>query len=97
MDFMRVFEKRRPQISDLFCVADGLKVMLDQSGDVVIQNLYYNRWTHDHYVSNVFVSTQNERIILFSLNAPGCLHDSTVAGYGNVCKDLESVLEHKLG
>ena len=42
-------------LKDVYCVADGLKLYLEQSGSYIVQNMFYNGWTHDHYVSNVFV------------------------------------------
>lgn len=51
--------ERHPLLTDVFCVADGLKLRLQQSGDRPIQAAYYNGWTHDHYVSNVLVFAPN--------------------------------------
>lgn len=42
-------------LSGVYCVADGLKLHLEQSGDYTIQNMFSNGWTHDYYVSNVFI------------------------------------------
>ena len=82
--FQRLFESRHSELRDVYCVADGLKLLLQQSGDTVIQNRFYNGWKHEHYVSNVFVFAPTGKIIASAINAPGCLHDSVVDSYGNI-------------
>ena len=42
-------------LQDVYCVADGLKLYLEQSGEFVIQAKFYNGWKCDHYVNNIFV------------------------------------------
>lgn len=37
-------------------VVDGLKLLMEQIGDSVIQEMFYNGWSHDLYVSNVLCS-----------------------------------------
>lgn len=37
---------------------DGLKLYLQKAGDYDTQNNFYNGWTHNHYVSAVFVFVQ---------------------------------------
>lgn len=83
-EFKMAFRRRHSELCHVFCVADGLKLMHEQSGDVVIQNRFYNGWTHDHYVSNVLVFPPNGREIACALNAPGSCHDATVASTGDI-------------
>lgn len=82
--FKNAIKERHPLLTDVYCFADGLKLMLQQSGDVVFQNRYYNGYTHDHYVWNVLVFVPSGRLMSCALNSPGCLHDHTIAGYGSV-------------
>ncbi len=42
--------------------------------------MFYNGWTHDHYVTNVFVLDSDETIPIF-FNIAGCVHDSLVADW----------------
>ena len=70
---------------------DGLKLPLEQAGDCVIQNMFYNGWTYDHYVSNVFVFAPDGTIVLMCINAPGAMHDSTIAHYGHMYDELEKM------
>eukprot|EP00171_Calliarthron_tuberculosum_P003036 IDg3036t1 len=48
-EFKMAFERKYEHLQNVYCVADGLKLLLEQSGDVTIQNRYYNGWQHDHY------------------------------------------------
>lgn len=96
-EFQDAFRAKHPSLKDVYCVADGLKLRLEQCGDVVIQNRFYNGWTHDHYVSNVLVFAPHGRIIACALNAPGSFHDSTVASYGDIYERLESVFNNTGG
>ena len=57
----------------------------------MIQNRFYNGWTHEHYVSNITVFVPNDRVIACALNALGSFHDSTVAEYGDLYTELEKV------
>lgn len=77
--FKQTFAEKYTIPSNFFCVADGLELHLEQPGDYIIQNMFYNGWNHDHYVSNVFVFAPNGGVIACSLNAPGAMQDSTVA------------------
>ncbi|ETL37782.1 hypothetical protein L916_10576, partial [Phytophthora nicotianae] len=52
-------------------------------------SMFYNGWTHDHYVSNVFAFSPEGLIIACALNAPGCMHDSQIEEWGNVYAKLE--------
>ena len=38
-----------------FGFIDGLKLPVEESSDQDIENAMYNRWLHDHYISNILV------------------------------------------
>ena len=82
---------RHDALENVYCVADGLKLMLEAAPGDDIQGMYYNGWTHDHYVTNLFVFSICGRIIACVVNAPGSLHDSTLASWGGVYDKLEEV------
>ena len=82
---------RHSSLKNVYCFADGLKLMLEQAGEDDIQGMYYNSWTHDHYVTNVFCFSTDGRIICCVVDAPGCLHDSTLADWGGIYELLEEV------
>lgn len=68
--------------------------MLQQSGHVSTQNQFYNGSLYDpSFCSNIFAFPSNGRIIAYALSAPGCLHDSTSAGYGHVYMKLRDAYE----
>lgn len=58
-----------------------------------MQNMFFDGWKYDHYVSNVFVFALSGFFIACSINAPGPVHDSTVAEWG----EIYGRLEHSFG
>jgi hypothetical protein len=52
-EFKDMVHQRHPYLSDVWCTMDGLKLMLEQSGNALIQEQFYNGWTHNHYVTSV--------------------------------------------
>jgi len=72
---------------------DGLKLTLEQSGDAIIQERFYNGWTHDHYVSSVLCFCPDGTIPIAYINVPGSVHDSQIADYGNIYDKLEYIYE----
>ncbi len=55
--------------------------------------MFFNGWLHGHFVSNVFVFAVDGMIRICGLNAPGSMHDSTIADYTEVYEKLESVFK----
>jgi hypothetical protein len=55
--------------------------------------MFYNGWLHGHFVSTVFVFAVDGTIQICGLNAPGSMHDSTIADYTGVYDKLERVYE----
>jgi DDE superfamily endonuclease len=76
---------------DVAFACDGVKIPIAKPGDHFKQSKYYNGWTHGHYVSCIFVFAPDGTIPVCVLNAPGCLHGSTVADYGGVYDKLRSL------
>jgi hypothetical protein len=64
---------------DVWCTMDRLKLILEQSGDALIQERFYNGWTHDHYVSSVLCFCPDGTIPIAYVNIPGSIHDSQIA------------------
>jgi hypothetical protein len=81
----------------VYCVADGLKLHFEKHSDLDEQSMYYNGWHHCHYVTNVLVFSIDGRIIHGLMNAPGSLHDSTLAEWGGIYKALEEVFVRTRG
>jgi hypothetical protein len=91
--YMSTFGKRHPLLNDCWATMDGLKLYLQASGNLEIQERYYNGWTHDHYVTSVFCFCPNGTIPIAFFNVPGSIHDSQVAEMGQIYRKLEKVYE----
>jgi hypothetical protein len=76
---------------------DGLKIMLEQSSDALIQVHFYNGWTHDHYVSSVVCFCPDGTIPIAYINIPGAVHDRQIADYGDIYDKLETVYQQDGG
>jgi hypothetical protein len=83
--------RRHPYLLDDWCTMDGLKLMLEQSDNALIQEQFYNGWTHDHYVTSVMCFCPDGTIPIDFCNIPGAVHDSQVADYGDIYDKLELV------
>jgi hypothetical protein len=70
---------------------DGLKFMLKQFGNALIQEHFYNGRTHDHYVTSVICFCPDGMILIVFCNIPGAVHASQVADYGDIYDKLELV------
>jgi hypothetical protein len=81
-EYKQMVKNRHPFLTDVWCTMDGLKLTLEQSGDALIQERYYNGWTHDHYVTSVLCFCPDGTIPIAFINIPGSIHDSQVADYG---------------
>lgn len=93
LDCQAAVAEKYSLLPGVYAMADGLKLTLKQSGDIVIQNRFYNGWTHDHYISSVFCFSACGLIICCVLNAPGCVHDSLIAEWGGFYKTLQDYHE----
>ena len=65
----------------MYCFADGLKLPFEACAALLKQGMYYNGWTHGHYITNVFVFAADGTCIDCVLNVPGSVHDSQVADW----------------
>jgi hypothetical protein len=85
--------EKHPALDGVWCCMDGLKLYLQQAGNATTQNNFYNGWTHDHYVTSVFVFCPDGTIPICCYNVPGTVHDSKVAEWGNIYPKLEQVYD----
>lgn len=70
-----------PRLAGCFGTLDGLRLPLEESGDIVAQNNYYNGWVKKHNIVNVFIWGADGTLIGYGINFPGTYHDS------HVCSD----------
>ena len=95
--FKEVIAEHHPSLRDVWATMDGLKLEIERSPNPVVENRFYNGWTHGHYVTNILCFTPDGTIPLACVNVPGCIHDSTVSEWGGIYKRLESVYERNGG
>jgi DDE superfamily endonuclease len=90
-EFQAAIASKHPVLNGVWCTMDGLKLYLEQAGNVLIQERFYNGWKCDHFVSGVFVFCPDGTIPIAAYNYPGCFHDSTIAAWGRIYNKLEGV------
>jgi DDE superfamily endonuclease len=86
-----IVQARHELLTDVFAFADGLKLYFESTGDLDEQSMYYNGWKSAHFITNLFVFSADGICISAVVNAPGSLHDSTLAEWGGVYQELEEV------
>ena len=70
---------------------DDLKLTLQRPGNERQQNNFYNGWTHEHYVTNLFLFSPDGKIRFSYFNAPGVLHNFTMAIWSSIYDQNEMV------
>ena len=95
--YQEAIAARHSSLTNVYCFADGLKLPFQSCDDLNEQSMYYNGWTHGHYVTNLFVFGADGRIIEAVMNVPGSVHDSTLAVWGGTYAKLKRVYEETGG
>ena len=95
--FQRAVAAKYACLPEVWATADGLNLYFEAAGDNVIQEMFYNGWLHGHFISNIFVFAMDGTICICALNAPGTMHDSTLADYGGVYFKLQKIYEETGG
>ena len=88
-----IVKQHHTSLTDVFCVMDGLKLTFEQCHELEEQGMYYNGWTHGHYITNLLVFAVDGRIIKCVLNVPGSIHDSTLCNWGGVYDELADIYQ----
>ncbi len=93
--YVSAISARHPALGNkrVWCSMDGLKLYLEEAPSFYVQRRFYNGWTHDHYVTSVFVFAPDGTIPISFFNVPGCVHDSQVAEWGCIYQKLEELWE----
>lgn len=81
--YKQAISAKYPSLKNVGLVGDGVKILIQKSGNNKKQNSYYNGWKSDHYVTNLFVFGPDGLIVACMLNCPGAMHDSELAALGN--------------
>ena len=64
-----------PALADVWCSMDGIKLMIQSSGDDQEQIWYYNGWTCNNCVNAVLVFCPNETLLICCYNVSGTVYD----------------------
>jgi len=92
-EFNASITREYPLLEGVYCFMDGVKLSLESAGTTSVQNMYYNGWQHGHFVTCVFVFAPNGTIIAAGVNAPGTMHDSTIADWSGIYEKLGTCYE----
>jgi DDE superfamily endonuclease len=95
--YKEMIRNSHPSLHNVYCVGDGLKLNIQQPYDNDMQSCFYNGWYHSHCISNLFLFAPDGMIIACVLNAPGSIHNSTLADWGNIYPALREVYERSAG
>jgi hypothetical protein len=90
-DFIEAINMKYPALPNCWGAMDGLKVRLEKAGNSQIQNIFFNGWTHDHYISILFLFSPDGKIRACYMNAPGTMHDSTIANWGALYEKVDDL------
>eukprot|EP00171_Calliarthron_tuberculosum_P011300 IDg11300t1 len=80
-EYQRAISSNYSMLENVDCVADRLKIHMEQSCNAIEQNMFYNGWKDDHYVGNVFVFTPSGLIIACTVNSPRAIHKYCIADW----------------
>ena len=97
VEYNEMVRNWHPFLTDVWCTMDDLKLTLEQSGDALIQERFYNGWTHDHNVSSVLCFCPDGTIPIAYVNIPGTVHDSQIADYGDIYDKLRWCINGMVG
>lgn len=79
VEYKEALHPRHPFLADIWSTMDGVKLMLECSGDDDEQHWFYNGWTCDHCIGAVLVFCPDCTIPICCYNVPGTVHDSLIA------------------
>jgi hypothetical protein len=91
--YQAMVTSKYPDVTDVFGAMDGLKIYLESTKDESTQNMFYNGWKCDHYISNLFLFVPNGKIVACYFNAPGSVHDSTMARISGIYEKIDEVYD----
>lgn len=86
--FNTSFATKYSILNNDYCVADGLKRYLEQSCDIIINNMFCNIWRHYSFVGNMFVFAPYCFMIACAINDRGAIHGSIISEWGGIYKKL---------
>jgi len=91
--FKEVIRGKYPSLVHCWGALDGVKIGIQKPSDDMKQSHFYNGWTHDHYVANLFLFTPDGRICAAYVNSPGTTHDSTMASMSKIYHKIDDIYD----
>ena len=91
LSYVSAISAKYPILTDVWGAMDGLKIHLHASTDGAVQNRFYNGWLHSHFICSLFLFSPDGRVRATYFNAPGTMHDSTMAEWSGVCDALDGI------
>ena len=89
--YVDMIQDKYPALTNCWGAMDGLKIGLEAAGDEQTQSCFYNSWKCDHYISNLFLFSPAGHICAAHFNAPGTVHDSTMAQMSGIYTKIDEV------
>jgi hypothetical protein len=86
-----------PLLPEVCGIAHCLHLGIQSTKDDQVQSMFYNGWTHGHYVSSVLVFGFDGLIKICGLNAPDNMHDRLLADHAGVYEILQMVFDETGG
>jgi hypothetical protein len=96
-EYSATIQSQYPLLKGVWGAMDGLKIHIECSAQEDKQNMFYNGWQHDHYVTNIFCFAPDGKIRASFINAPGCLHDSMLATWANLYTKFDALYDQHGG
>jgi hypothetical protein len=91
--FKEVIWTKYPSLVHCWGALDGVKFGIQKPSDDMKQSHFYNGWTHDHYVANLFLFTPDGCICAAYVNSPGTTHDSTMASMSKIYHKIDDMYD----
>jgi hypothetical protein len=82
--FKEVIWATYPSLVCCWGTLDGVKIGIQKPSDDVRQSHFFNGWTYDHYIANLFIFIPDSQICAAYLNTPGTTHDSIMAAMSKI-------------
>jgi hypothetical protein len=92
-EYCAAVKRRHHDLDMVWSTMDGIKLTLQVASSDDVQRMFYNGWTHGHYVGAVLVFAPDGTIPICMYNVPGCVHDSEIAVWGGVYEKLKAVYD----
>ncbi len=90
-EYCAAVKQRHPDLDNVWATMDGIKLTIQVAPSDDVQRIFYNGWTHGHYVSAILVFAPDGTIPICMYNVPGCVHDSEIAVWGGVYDKLKLI------